>query len=86
MHVHFTATHASWLNQVEQFSFILDCSLLHHGEFDSLEHLADRVIVCIKYYIRRAVPFPMGLRRPPTKGRVNHGHLGARALPTEMSW
>ncbi|HEY6423392.1 MAG TPA: IS630 family transposase [Pseudonocardiaceae bacterium] len=57
VHLHFTPTHASWLNQVELFFSILERRLLRRGEFDSVEHLADRIIAFIKDYNRRASPF-----------------------------
>jgi transposase len=55
--LHNTPTHASWLNQVELFFSILERRLLHHGEFDSLEDLAARIIAFINDYNRRARPF-----------------------------
>ncbi len=55
--LHFTPTHASWLNQVELFFSILERRLLRRGEFGSVEHLAERVIAFIKDYNRRAAPF-----------------------------
>jgi transposase len=57
VHLHFTPTHASWLNQVELFFSILERRLLRPGEFDSVAHLAERVIAFIKDYNRRAAPF-----------------------------
>jgi transposase len=57
VHLHFTPTHASWLNQVELFFSILQRRLLRRGEFDSLDDLAQRVIAFIKDYNRRAAPF-----------------------------
>jgi transposase len=57
VHLHFTPTHASWLNQVELFFSILQRRLLRRGEFASLDDLADRVIAFIKDYNRRAAPF-----------------------------
>ena len=55
--LHNTPTHASWLNQVELFFSILERRLLRHGEFDSVDDLADRIIAFIKDYNRRARPF-----------------------------
>jgi len=55
--LHYTPTHASWLNQVELFFSILERRLLRRGEFDSVDHLADRVVAFIKDYNRRAAPF-----------------------------
>ena len=40
VHIHYTPTHASWLNQVELFFSILERRLLRRGEFDSVDDLA----------------------------------------------
>ena len=52
--LHRTPTHASWLNQVELFFSIMERRLLRHGEFDSVDDLADRIIAFINDYNRRA--------------------------------
>src|SRR4051794_14887374 len=57
VHLHFTPTHASWLNQVELFFSILERRLLRRGEFGSVDELASRVVAFIKDYNRRAAPF-----------------------------
>jgi transposase len=57
VHLHYTPTHASWLNQVELFFSILERRLLRRGEFASVDALAERVIAFIKDYNRRAAPF-----------------------------
>lgn len=57
VHLHFTPTHASWLNQVELFFSILERRLLRRGEYDSVDHLAERIIAFINDYNRRARPF-----------------------------
>jgi transposase len=57
VHIHYTPTHASWLNQVELFFSILERRLLRRGEFTSTDELADRIIAFIKDYNRRAAPF-----------------------------
>jgi len=57
VHIHYTPTHASWLNQVELFFSILERRLLRHGEFDSVDDLAQKVIAFINDYNRRAAPF-----------------------------
>jgi transposase len=57
VHLHFTPTHASWLNQIELFFSILERRLLRRGEFGSVDELAGRVIAFIKDYNRRAAPF-----------------------------
>jgi transposase len=55
--LHHTPTHASWLNQVELFLSILARRLLRHGEFDSVDDLATKVIAFIENYNRDAKPF-----------------------------
>jgi transposase len=55
--LHNTPTHASWLNQVELFFSILERRMLRHGEFDSVDDLATRIITFINDYNRRARPF-----------------------------
>ena len=57
VHLHFTPTHASWLNQVELFFSILERRLLRRGEFNSVDHLAERIIAFIKDYNRKTTPF-----------------------------
>jgi transposase len=57
VHLHFTPTHASWLNQVELFFSILERRLLRRGEFSSVDELARRIIAFINDYNRRAMPF-----------------------------
>jgi transposase len=57
IYLHNTPTHASWLNQVELFFSILERRLLRHGEFDSVDDLATRIIAFINDYNRRARPF-----------------------------
>jgi len=57
VHLHFTPTHASWLNQVELFFSILERRLLRRGEFDSVDELTRRIISFIKDYNRKAAPF-----------------------------
>jgi len=57
VHLHFTPTHASWLNQVELFFSILERRLLRRGEFASVDDRARRMIGFIKDYNRKAAPF-----------------------------
>ncbi len=55
--LHHTPTHASWLNQVELFFSILERRVIRHGEFDSVDDLADRIVAFIDDYNRHARPF-----------------------------
>ena len=65
VHLHFTPTHASWLNQVELFFSILERRLIRRGEFTSVEGLAERIIAFINDYNRRAKPFRWTYDGPP---------------------
>jgi transposase len=67
VHLHFTPTHASWLNQVELFFSILERRLLRRGEFSSAEELTARIIAFIKDYNRRAAPFRWTYEGRPLK-------------------
>ncbi len=55
--LHNTPTHASWLNQVELWFSIMERRLIRHGEFASVDDLADRIIEFINAYNRQAKPF-----------------------------
>ena len=55
--LHKTPTHASWLNQVELFLSIVSRRVLKHGEFDSGDDLAARLISFINHYNLSAKPF-----------------------------
>jgi transposase len=48
VHIHYTPTHASWLNQVELFLSILERRLLRRGEFSSSDELAEGIVSFIK--------------------------------------
>jgi len=67
VHLHFTPTHASWLNQVELFFSILERRLLRRGEFASADELTSRMIAFIKDYNRRAAPFRWTYEGRPLK-------------------
>ena len=57
VHLHYTPTYSSWLNQVELWFSIMERRLIRHGEFDSVDDLADRIIEFIWAYNRKAKPF-----------------------------
>lgn len=65
--LHRTPNHASWLNQVELWFSIMERRLLRRGEFDSTDHLADRIIEFIKAYNRQAKPFRWTYEGRPLK-------------------
>lgn len=67
VHLHYTPTHASWLNQVELFFSIMQRRLLRNGEFASVEELTNRIIEFINNYNRKAKPFKWTYAGRPLK-------------------
>lgn len=57
IHIHFTPTHASWLNQIELWFSILARKVLKRGIFGSKEELVSKIMNFIEDYNRRAKPF-----------------------------
>lgn len=56
-HVHYTPTHASWLNMIEIWFSILTRKVLRRGEFYSRQHLAEKIIEFACDYDDKAKPF-----------------------------
>ena len=54
---HFPPVHCSWLNQVEQWFSILQRKRFRIADFESLEHLAERLQTFIKEWNAKAHPF-----------------------------
>lgn len=71
VHLHYTPTHVSWLNQVEIWFSILTRSALKGASFTSPRQLRDRIDQFIQVHNQNAAPFqwtkkvvhPVGLRR-----------------------
>lgn len=55
--LHFTPTHASWLNQIECAFSLLQRQVIARGSFQSTEELRERVYAWILWYNERARPF-----------------------------
>ena len=55
--LHFTPTHASWLNQIEIWFSILSRKVLKRGIFNSTDELVAKIIDYIGMYNRTARPF-----------------------------
>jgi transposase len=67
VHMHFTPTHASWLNQIELWFSILQRQKLKRAIFKSIEDLIDQAFQYIKEYNRSARPFAWTYRGKPLK-------------------
>jgi len=57
LHLHYTPTHASWLNQIEIFFGILSRRIIRRGVFQSKQELIDRILGFLETYNREARPF-----------------------------
>ena len=57
VHLHFTPTHASWLNQVEVWFSVLARQALRGASFTSVRQLREAIDAFIAAYNPRAVPF-----------------------------
>ena len=57
IHLHFTPTHASWLNQVELWFSILSRKVIRRGVFPSVKALIQAIMDFIERYNREGKPF-----------------------------
>jgi len=57
LHLHFTPTHASWLNQVELWFSILSRKVIRRGVFPSAKALIQAIMTFIKRYNQEGRPF-----------------------------
>lgn len=57
IHVHFTPTYASWLNQIELWFSILARKVINRGVFKSKKELVAKIMDFIKRYNKEAKPF-----------------------------
>ena len=64
MHLHFTPTYASWLNQVELWFGRIERDLLARGIFTSVPNLARQIRRYIRHYNHVAKPIRWSYRDP----------------------
>lgn len=57
LHVYYTPTHASWLNQIEIWFGILSRRIIRRGVFTSTSELSQRIVSFIEKYNETAEPF-----------------------------
>jgi transposase len=50
VHLHFTPTYSSWLNQVELWFAKIERDLIYRGVFTSVKDLAKRIMTYIRHY------------------------------------
>jgi transposase len=72
VHIHYTPTHASWINQVECWFSILQRQALQGASFTSVDELRQAIDRFVESYSKTAVPFEW------TKRVVHPGSLHER--------
>lgn len=78
----YTPIHASWVNQVEIWFGILHRRVLKYGEFDSVEHLAERLLGFIDHWNHfEAHPFRWKFRGKGTGTKTPDGTRAPRRRP-----
>lgn len=70
VHLHFTPTYSSWLNQVELWFSKIERDLIHRGVFTSTKDLARRIIKYIRHYNKDPRPIRWTYHDPTRRIRV----------------
>lgn len=64
VHLHFTPTYSSWLNQVENWFAKIERDVIARGVFTSVKDLARKLMRYIRHYNRAAKPLKWTYRNP----------------------
>jgi transposase len=75
IHVHFTPSHASWLNQVEIFFGIVQRQSLKRGVFKSVQQLNQALRRFVDHYNKDCQPFKWTKTAPQVLPLTNHQQL-----------
>ncbi len=70
VHLHFTPTYSSWLNQVELWFSKIERDLIHRGIFKSAKDLARRIMTYIRRYNENSRPIKWKYNDPSRRIRV----------------
>jgi transposase len=70
VHLHFTPTYSSWLNQVELWFSKIERDLIHRGAFKSVKNLARRIMTYIRRYNDAPKPIKWQYHDPSRRIRV----------------
>jgi len=79
VHLHFTPTYSSWLNQVENWFARIERDVIARGVFTSVRDLARKLMRYVRHHNRAAKPIKWAYRDPshrilPTFDSVVTGH------------
>jgi len=64
VHLHYTPTYSSWLNQVENWFARIERDVIARGVFTSVKDLARKLIRYIRHYNRAPKPIKWTYRDP----------------------
>jgi transposase len=70
VHLHFTPTYSSWLNQVELWFAKIERDLIHRGVFTSTQDLARRIMKYIRHYNKHPRPIRWTYDDPTRRIRI----------------
>ncbi len=70
VHLHFTPTYSSWLNQVELWFSKIERDLIHRGAFTSVTDLSRRIMTYIRHYNGDPRPVKWTYDNPSRRFRV----------------
>jgi transposase len=70
LHLHFTPTYSSWLNQVELWFAKIERDLIHRGVFRSVKDLKRRIMKYIRHYNKDPRPIKWKYSDPANRIRV----------------
>ena len=86
VHLHFTPTYASWLNQVELWFGRIERDLLTRGIFTSVRDLARQIRRYIRHYNDIAKPIRWKYCDPRGASLVVHQSVQATSQPSTRRW
>ena len=75
LHLHFTPTYSSWLNQVENWFAKIERDVIARGMFTSVEDLKRKLMRYLRHYNRAPKPIKWTYRDPRQRIRPNTFHL-----------
>ena len=75
VHVHFTPTHASWMNMVEAWFSMAERQAIHRGSYRSVRELVSAIRAYIDGWNQRAHPFTWTKTADQVLGKATH-HAG----------
>jgi DDE superfamily endonuclease len=80
VHVHFTPTHASWMNMVEAWFSMAERQAIHRGSYRSVRELVAAIRAYIDGWNQRAHPFTWTKDADEILSKINRAKTKANVL------